>query len=133
MDWLVVSGGVLMLCANERITVYNKRNDGTWKSTLICGVSWHGESLSNVTEQGITVGRRITVRIPNESTKGFLPSTGWDGEGWTLGEGTLLLRGLGPEISRPSDLNKAGMEYVTVKLWADHRRGGLPHLKAVGV
>lgn len=64
----------MRLC-NDIITVFNKRinaetGDYAYYPTIIKGVSWYGEVVSNLSDRGLNAANRFTVRVPIDADFG---------------------------------------------------------------
>lgn len=133
------------LC-NETITVFNARLDGTkgydrYYGSVINGVSWYSEIVSNVDSSGLKAANKFTIRIPENADFGgksyAAPLDYAKAENassiFTLRNGDIIVRGAvtDPDV-KPADLHN-GYEAFTVLGVTDNRRApNAPHWKVVG-
>ncbi len=137
----------MKLC-DETITVFNKQWDSNtgydvYYPTVIKGVSWFSEITSNVEETGLLAANKFTIRIPTDadfSGKSYVTPKAYESsdhtKAFTLGNGDIIVKGaVVPQAGqslKPSDLQEAYGEIVTILGVTDDRRGRSPHWKVVG-
>lgn len=129
-----------MRLANEIITVINRRYDsGTgydvYKAKIISGVSWYSTTAVNANVNGLNAADAYIIRFPQNTLSGYVEPIDYaeSGEGWTLKNGDILVKGsISGEIT-PSVIQKSHFEYVTIKGITDNRRApNAPHIKVTG-
>lgn len=137
------------MITNADITIYNQEYDpetrqSTYVRHFIQGVSWYASVNVSAASGGLVGGEVYKIRIPPEALADEQPALdGYrtaqdyaalqDKDGvWTIQNGDYFCRGEGPEIAKPSDLEKAHLLYGKIHSWGDNRRGGLPHIRIEG-
>ena len=129
--------------AVEVITLFNVSYSGddgygTFKATVIKGVSWISEDTATIDNVGLRGQHMYTIRIPEDadfsgstyvSPKAYTGETGT----FTLHPGDLIVRGEETEITVQSELKEKYDELVTVTSVGDHRNApNHRHWKVVG-
>lgn len=137
------------MITNADITIYNHRIDPATRQTVyvrhvIQDVSWYASVNVSAASGGLVGGDVYKIRIPPEALAdgqpaldAYRPAPEYadlkDTDGvWTVQNGDYFCRGEGPEITKPSDLETAHVQYGQVKSWGDNRRGGLLHIRMEG-
>ena len=88
---------------------------------------WHSKPAHTMGNDGTaTESTTVTVQIPEAQTACYVEPGEYDGDGWTLRPGDLILRGA---LDYRGDYGgflemSEGMEAMTVDSVADHRRKG---------
>lgn len=133
------------LC-NDVITVFNaKFNPATgsddYNATVVSGVSWFCEIVSNVDSSGLKSANRFTIRIPETADFGgktYAAPRDYAGAAdvggaFTLQNGDIVVHGAVAESGlRPAALHKQ-YEVFTILGVTDNRRApNAPHWKVVG-
>ena len=135
----------MKLC-NDTITVVNKKWDAeagydVYYPTVISGVSWYGEIVSNVGDKGLNAANRFTVRIPADADFGgktyvdpiTYENTGNVTEVFTLSNGDRMVKGVIETVTKPADLDNSHYDCMTILGVTDNRRApNAPHFKVVG-
>lgn len=135
-----------MKLVNDTITVYNTYLDidglNVYVGTVIKGVHWFMETISNVTNDGLKSANRYTIRIPADadfSGKTYVSPIAYkkaaDHDGiFTFAQGDVIVLGIAPlTITKPRDLFNTYDEAVTVLGVTDNRRAPqAKHWKVVG-
>lgn len=134
------------LC-NETITVFNaKLNPDTgnddYNATIIIGVSWFCEIVSNVDSSGLKAANRFTIRIPETadfddkkyiSPRGYAASEDISGL-FTIQSGDIIVRGAVREPNlRPTVLHKTYETFTVLGVTDNRRARNGAHWKVVGV
>lgn len=137
------------MITNADITIYNHYIDPATRQTayvrhVIQDVSWYASVNVSAASGGLVGGDVYKIRIPPEALAdgqpaldAYRPAPEYAGlkdtDGvWTVQNGDYFCRGEGPEITKPSDLEMAHVQYGQVKSWGDNRRGGLLHIRMEG-
>ena len=130
-----------MLGFNETITVYNAVFDENsdcdiYRKAIISGCSWHSQHITG--HDGTSFHREnvMKIRIPEtaRSSKAYVTPTEFTGAGcqYTLRSGDIIVKGVGPDISRPDELAGKSADLCTITVVHDNRRIGLKHLYVEG-
>lgn len=133
------------LC-NDTITVFNaKLNPDTgsddYNATIITGVSWFCEIVSNVDNSGLKAANKFTIRIPETadfSSKAYAAPLEYanaaDVSGlFTLRNGDIVVHGAVAEPSlRPAALHKKYEAFTILGVTDSRRARNAPHWKVVG-
>lgn len=131
------------MLTNADVTVYNSFPDPesrmrVWHRTMIKGVWFHVDNKVSLTDGGLASADAYKVRIPVHADFGgsqYVPPdeyAGADGT-WTLKNDDYIVKGIGPDIEKPADLQKESRPVFKVTSWSDNRHGGLKHWRAGGV
>lgn len=120
MDRPFVSGVLLMLLANDTITIVHHTEtaaEDVYTCTVCVGVSWFGKrGMTASASGGLSPSIEYTVRIPEEVVPETLPKPG-----------DIIVHGVLASYSGKSSLK--GREYFTAFQVGDNRRAKLlPHL-----
>lgn len=130
---------------NDVITVFNAKlnrdtGNDVYIATVITGVSWFSEIVSNVDSSGLKAANKFTIRIPTDAKFGdkayadplqYAASEDVSGL-FTLRNGDIIVHGAAYEPDpRPATLHK-NYEAFTVLGVTDNRRAHAPHWKVVG-
>lgn len=133
------------LC-NDTITVFNAKLDKSsgndvYFATVISGVSWFSEIVSNVDSSGLKAANKFTIRIPATADtcgKAYVSPLDYaaaeDASGlFTLRNGDIIVHGaVSVPDPRPAALHK-NYEALTILGVTDNRRTrNAPHWKVVG-
>lgn len=125
------------MITNADVTLYHQMYDTatkktTYKKTVIQDVSWYASFGIAAGNAGM-VGKEIfKIRIPPEALVDGTSALDSYGSDWVVGNKDYFCRGEGPDIEKPSDLEKINVRYAQVCSWSDNRRGGLPHIRIEG-
>lgn len=133
------------LC-NDTITVFNaKLNAETgsddYIATIITGVSWFCEIVSNVDNSGLKAANKFTIRIPgaaNFSGKKYVDPREYanaeDATGlFTLQNGDVVVHGAVTETNlRPTALRKMYEAFTVLGVTDNRRARNAPHWRVVG-
>lgn len=135
-----------MILCNDVLTVFNaKLNPETdsddYIATVISGISWFCEIVSNVDSSGLKSANKFTIRIPETADFGgkmYVTPRDYAGETdvggvFTLQNGDIVVHGAVAESGlRPAALHKQ-YEAFTILGVTDNRRAlNAPHWKVVG-
>lgn len=109
-----------------------------WHRTMIKGVWFHVDNKVSLTDGGLTSADAYKVRIPVHADFGgsqYAPPDEYVGAGdtWTLKNDDYIVKGIGPDIETPADLQKEIRTAFKVTSWSDNRHGGLKHWRVGGV
>ena len=135
----------MKLC-NDTITVVNKKWDAeagydVYYPTVISGVSWYGEIVSNVGDKGLNAANRFTVRIPVDADfdgKTYVDpmeyaNTENVADVFTLSNGDRMVKGAISGTITPAGLDDSHYDCMTILGVTDNRRApNAPHFKVVG-
>ena len=126
---------------NETITVFNSFVDDdkgydVYAPTVIRGVSWYEDIVSNVDESGLRAANKFVIRIPVDadfSGKTYVKAyTGAEGT-FTLRHGDIIVHAEETEGLNPAALKQKYGEIVTILGVTDStRRPNGKHWKVVG-
>ena len=83
-----------------------------WHRTMIKGVWFYADNKVSLTDGGLVSADAYKVRIPVRAD---------------------FVRGIGPDIEKPADLQKESRTAFKVTSWSDNRQGGLKHWRVGGV
>ena len=133
------------LC-NDIITVFNaKYNPATdideYIPTIITGVSWFCEIVSNVDSSGLKAANKFTIRIPetaNFGGKTYAAALDYaaaeDASGlFTLRNGDIIVHGSVTDADpRPAALHKKYEAFTILGVTDNRRARNAPHWKVVG-
>lgn len=124
----------------ETITLFNSYLDGegldAYAATIISGVSWYSEIVSNVDTGGLIAANRYSIRIPNDadfSGKEYIGPEEYSKDtaesNFTLKQGDLIIHGIvtDTEDITPASLIERYGEVVTILGVTDNRKR--PHGK----
>ena len=131
------------MLTNADITVYNSFLDPgsrmrVWHRTLIKGVWFYVGNKVSLTDGGLVSADAYKVRIPVHADFGgsqyVLPNEYMGGaDTWTLKNDDYIIKGSGPDIEKPADLQKESWPAFKVTSWSDNHHGGLKHWRVGGV
>lgn len=133
------------LCGDV-ITVFNaKLNPDTgsddYLATVISGVSWFCEIVSNVDSSGLKSANKFTIRIPETadfSGKAYTAPREYAGAAdvgrlFTLQNGDIIVRGAVEDpAARPAVLHKQYEAFTVLGVTDSRRARNAPHWKVVG-
>lgn len=120
------------MITNADITIYNHHINPATRQTVyvrhvIQDVSWYASVNVSAVSGGLAGGNVYKIRIPTEALADGQPALDTycpakeyaslkDAEGvWTAQNGDYFCQGEGPEITKPSDLEAAHVQYGQVK------------------
>lgn len=133
------------MITNADITIYNKKYDpkirgDTWHRAVLKGVHLYCEHKVQLLATGLVNADLYKIRVPLdvETDKQYVPPGEYRVAGdvsgmWTIQKGDYIVRGIGPDVSSPVELQKLIIDTCKVTAWSDNRRGGLPHWRIEGV
>lgn len=136
----------MKLC-NDTVTVFNKKlnPDKGWNvynPTVIKGVSWYSEIVSNVDSNGLHAANRFTIRIPVDADfggKSYVDPIAYENESiiagvFTLANGDIIVKGESVDESLTlAKLKEKYLDYCTILGVTDNRRApNAKHFKVVG-
>nr|WP_304058350.1 DUF6751 family protein [Enterocloster clostridioformis] len=131
------------MLTNADITIYNsflapESRMRVWHRTMIKGVWFHVDNKVSLTDGGLASADAYKVRIPVHADFGgsqYVPPDEYVGAGdtWTLKNDDYIVKGIGPDIEKPADLQKESRTAFKVTSWSDNRHGGLKHWRVGGV
>ena len=135
-----------MILCNDIITVFNaKLNPETssddYNATIITGVSWFCEIVSNVDSSGLKAANKFTIRIPESADFGdkkyASPLDYADSENvsdlFTLRNGDIIVHGAVTEPApRPAILHQKYEAFTVLGVTDNRRARNAPHWKVVG-
>lgn len=133
------------LC-NEVVTVFNAKLDRAkgydgYYGSIIAGVSWHSEIISNVDSSGLKAANKFTIRIPQNANfggKAFASPLDYANADdvsalFTLKNGDIVVRGAIMEADvRPADLHRKYEAFTILGVTDNRRAPNAPHWKVVG-
>lgn len=133
------------MLTNADITIYNRKycpenRSAVWHRTVLKGVHFYCGQKMQLLANGLVNADAYKIRIPTSvgTDKQYIPQAQYqevkDVSGlWTIQKGDFLIKGIGPEVKNPEELQKTGLETCKITGWSDNRRGGLPHWRIEGV
>lgn len=129
------------MLVNGNCTIYNRlynpdTKNYTYHKTNISGIWSHVDSKVSVTDTGIHAADICKIRIPrgNAAAVSYKEPAAYDGTGWTIQNGDyILLEADGPDITKPSDIDKTRRQFFKIISWSDNRYGTTPHWRIEGV
>lgn len=118
------------MITNGDCTIYNRHyNPATrldeWRRTPVTGVNWYAMQAATVGDNGLRTADVYVVRIPaGNAPPGYQAPDSYDGTGWTLQTGDVLVRGIvADEIAKATDVTGKYADCCTVTGVRDNRRG----------
>lgn len=135
----------MKLCV-DTITVFNAKHDPVtdkdeYRSTVIDGVSWFCEIVSNTETTGLRAANRFTIRIPDTADFGGKsyadPIDYASAEDvsslFTLAHGDIVVHGAVTDPGlRPAQIQKLYEAFTILGVTDNRRAPNAPHWKVVG-
>lgn len=125
----------MKLCT-DTITIFNARFDAAtdrdaYVPTVVSGVSWYDEIVSNVDSTGLKAADKYTIRIPVDADfhgKSYVDPIAYQSSNvltsFTLKSGDIVVKGDASAVVNPcpSNLQKAYYEMAMILSVTDNRR-----------
>lgn len=126
-----------MFTFNTDITIYSHWKQGReekWVRTSTHNASWYGKQAVSVGDAGLIAADQHSVRIREQDMGAYCIPDLWEGTGWTVQPGDIVVKGLvDDEITTgPTQITGKYKACFTVTAAFDNRRVGLKHLRIEG-